>query len=114
MTITEREIVLSIKSLKRNKSSGSNEIFNGYIISTKHSRVMLPIYLLLFNTVLDTGHIPSNWFKGTIIKSSKIAPSNYRSITLVTCLGKLFASIINYRLSKYMKNGSIGGSIISE
>ena len=96
MTITEREIELSIKSLKLNKSSGSNGIFNGYIISTKHSRVMLPIYLLLFNTVLDTGHIPSNWFKGTIIKSSKIA--HYRSITLVTCLGKLFASIINYRL----------------
>ncbi len=34
--------------------------------------------------------------------SVKSEPNNYRGITLVSCLGKLFLSIINNRLVEYL------------
>lgn len=74
-----------IKSLKLNKSSGIDEIINEYIISTKH--LMLPIYEKLFNIILNTGIVPSDWIKGNIIpiyknKGTKTDPANYRPITV--------------------------------
>lgn len=62
--INQREISTAIKALKLNKSSGIDEIINEYIISTKH--LMLPIYEKLFNIVLNSGTVPSDWIKGNI------------------------------------------------
>ena len=103
--ITESEVHESIKTLKLNKSSGIDDIVNEYIISTKH--IMVPIYVKLFNAILETGNIPSDWLTGIIIpiyknKGSKLDPGNYRPITLLSCLGKLFTSILNNRLNKFI------------
>ena len=102
--ITESEIYEAIKTLKLNKSSGIDEIVNEYIISTK--QIMIPIYVKLFNAILETGNIPTDWLTGIIIpiyknKGSNLDPGNYRPITLLSCLGKLFTSILNNRLCKY-------------
>lgn len=37
-------------------------MINEYIISTKH--LMVPIYVRLFNAMLDTENIPSDWLTG--------------------------------------------------
>jgi hypothetical protein len=57
----------------------------------------------LFNVVLDTGIIPETWTTGIIIpvyknKGCPTDPDNFRAITLISCLGKLFISIVNTRL----------------
>ena len=108
--ITESEIFESIKTLKLNKSSGNDDIVNEYIISTKH--IMMPIYIKLFNAILETGTIPTDWLTGIIIpiykgKGSNLDPGNYRPITLLSCLGKLFTSILNNRLCKYIDENNI-------
>ena len=38
---------------------------------------------------------------------SKSDPENYRGITLVSCLSKLFTGVINKRLSEYLENNNL-------
>jgi len=64
----------------------------------------LSIYCKLFNIVFDTGRIPESWLTGIIRpvyknKGKVYDPDNYRAITLISCRGKLFTSIINNRLT---------------
>ena len=78
-----------------------DSILNEHIKSTLH--FILPIYLKLFNIVLDTGIIPTVWTEGCIIsiyksKGCKKNPENYRPITLLSCMVKLFTAIINSKL----------------
>ena len=66
----------------------------------------MPVYYKLFNLVFDSGIIPESWTLGRIIpiyknKGAQSNPENYRPITLVSCLGKLFTSIINSRLQSF-------------
>ena len=61
----------------------------------------------MFNLVLNTGIIPSDWCIGMIMplyknKGSRKDPDNYRGITLLSCIGKLFTASINYRLTNYL------------
>ena len=78
-----------------------------YNAPLKHSAPkMIKLYVKIFNTVLDSGKLPEKWIIGNIIpiyknKVSKSDPKNYRPITLVSCFGKLFTSVINERLQNY-------------
>jgi hypothetical protein len=105
--ITEYEIRIAIKDLKNNKASGIGEIINEYLKSTVSQ--MMPLYVKLFNVVLDSGIIPNAWTIGVIRpiykkKGSLADLANYRAITIVSNLGKLFTSILNKRLNKYADN----------
>ena len=65
---------------------------------------MISIYSKLFNIVFDTGIIPESWLNDIIRpvykhKGKVDDPDNYRAITLISCFGKLFTSIINNRLT---------------
>ena len=67
---------------------------------------MLPVYVKLFNLIFDTGIVPESWLIGNIIPIYKNKgyienPENYRPITLLSCLGKLFTAIINTRLNAF-------------
>lgn len=66
---------------------------------------MIPILCRLFNNIFDSGFYPDNWSKGCIVPIFKKGEmqdlNNYRGITLVSCLAKLFTSIINTRLLEW-------------
>ena len=103
--ITRDEILHNINKLKNGKATGHDEIANEYIKSTKH--ILLPTYELLFNTILDTGYFPEQWTIGIIKpiyknKGDNNDVKNYRPITILSCLGKLFTSILNERLTSFM------------
>ena len=55
----------------------------------------------LFNRILDTGKYPALWSFGLIVpihkKDDRSQVENYRGITLLSALGKLFTSIILYK-----------------
>lgn len=102
--ITREEIEFSVRNLKNNKASGIDYILNEYIKSTLD--ICLPIYHSLFNLILNTGVVPKSWTVGIIKplyknKGDSTNLDNYRAITLVSCLGKLFTSVINNRLTKF-------------
>ena len=70
---------------------------------------------MLFNTVLETGIIPTDWTIGIIKplyknKGDINYVNNYRGITLLSCLGKLFTSVLNTRLYSYLTTENIIGS----
>ena len=108
--ISQEEILKATKNLKNNKSPGSDNILNEHIKNTIH--VFLPIYLQLFNLILDTGVVPESWALGDILpiyknKGNINLPENYRPVTLLSCLGKLFTSILNTRLNNYAEKYEI-------
>ena len=66
----------------------------------------------LFNDILDSGTFPTHWNIGVIKpiykrKGDKRSPANYRGITLTSCLGKLFTSILQSRLNKFIEQHNI-------
>ena len=65
------------------------------------------ILLNLFNIVFQNEEVPSDWGIGLIKpiyknKGNINDPTNYRGITLLSCVGKLFTSILNARLSLFV------------
>ena len=108
--ITEDEILKASTRLKNNKSPGSDSIINEYIKASMP--LMIKQYVGLFNKILDTGEYPDSWSLGLIIpiykkKGDKHDCNNYRGITLLSCVGKLFTSIVNERLKKYCQVNKI-------
>ena len=68
----------------------------------------------MFNIILKSGFVPYEWCVGLIVpifkkKGSPKDANNYRGITLLSCLGKLFTACINSRLTKFLNGMSIIG-----
>ncbi len=107
---TEQEIKQVILKLKPGKSAGIDQILNEYIKSTVN--VFMPVYVSLFNKIFESGIFLEDWTLGMIIpifkrKGDAVDPDNYRGITLLSCLGKLFTNVLNARLLKFCEDNSI-------
>ena len=109
---TIEEINLCIRNLKNNKASGNDQVINEYLKNCPEEVVVLIVKL--FNVILATGIIPEEWCKGLINpiykgKGSQKSANNYRGITLLSCMGKLFTSVLNNRLTTFLtKRGILG------
>ena len=96
LDFTIEEVLSNIKALQNNKSAGADFIINEFLKNCPPDFVELIVQL--FNLVLRTGHVPEEWSIGLIVpifkkKGSKLNVNNYRGITLLSCLGKLFSAI---------------------
>ena len=96
--------------LKNNKACGDDRVINEYIRST--IGLLLPVFKCIFNYVLETGNIPQDWTLGNIIpiykkKGDTNDPGNYRGISLLSCFGKFFTTIINLRLDNFLHLNNI-------
>ena len=74
--------------------------------------LLTPVYVTLFNIVLNTGSIPEKWLIGKIkpiykIKGDILDPENYRPISLLSCLGKLFTALLSECLNTYLEENDI-------
>ena len=63
------------------------------------------------NIVFDSGIIPNAWLEGTIRplyknKGDSKHVQNYRPITILSCLGKLFTAILNKRLTDFLDSNN--------
>ena len=75
---------------------------------------MLSVFTTLFNLVLESGFIPKSWtcgfFKPIYKNKGSVADANnYRGITILSCLGKLFTSVLNNRLNEYLDSMNMIG-----
>jgi hypothetical protein len=66
---------------------------------------MIDVYIELFNIIFETGIIPDSWLVGYIKpiytnKGDKLDPTNFRPVTILRCVSKLFTAILNERLNK--------------
>ena len=82
---------------KNGKSGGMEGIpmeFIKYDTGTFHNAL-----LALFNYIFDLGQYPDVWSRGIVNPvyktGSMCSPENYRKITLISAIGKIFDSILN-------------------
>ena len=106
---TLEEIRLAIKSLNKNKACSFDNIIYEYFIECID--VLDKPLLILFNYILEKQSFPKSWSKGVIIpvhkKGDTSDPNNYRGITLISCFGKLFTTVINSRLKKWAEENNV-------
>ena len=99
----EKEISGAIKKLKNGKACGLNSILNEFIKAG--SELLLRVITQLFNPVLPTGIFPEQWLLGIIKpehkKGPKDNPSNFRGITILSCMSKLYTAALNKRLTDF-------------
>jgi hypothetical protein len=67
---------------------------------------MIDVYIELFNIIFETGIIADSSLVGYIKpiyknKRDKLDPKNFRPITILCCVSKLFTTILNERLNKF-------------
>lgn len=75
---------------------------------------MLEVFVKYFNLILKTGIVPEEWSKGIIIpiyknKGDKGDPNNYRGISLLSCLSKVFTACIKSRIQEFVETQSMMG-----
>ena len=104
--ITSDEICEQLKKCK-NKSAPGEDGLN-YLILKKLPENAMKYLQLLFNTSLKLGYFPSNWKTATIKLTPKSRKDNkeaknWRPISLISVLAKIFERIIASRLSSFLE-----------
>ena len=93
----------TIKQLSAGKSSGPDKLINEFLIHG--STILSPYLYVIFNCIFNKGHFPAEWSLGDVIplhkKGAKTEADNYRGITLLSVMGKLFTRILNSRLTAW-------------
>ena len=101
--VTLQELECASDILKPGKAFGYDNISNEMIacLVKTHPEVVLK----LFNSLLKSSAIIPEWLVGIIAPIHKKGPkgeqSDYRGISLTSCFGKLFLSILNNRLMTF-------------
>ena len=108
-SISTEELTDARNRLKLGKSHGTDLACNEMLIPLIDTHPDL--VLKLFNKILQTSEIIPDWVIGLIVPiykdGSKMDPNNYRGITLMSCLGKLFLSVLNARLMTFALENNI-------
>jgi hypothetical protein len=101
--ITVEEVKEAILSMKSGKSPG----YDGLVIELfkKAVELLSENICKLFNKILTTGEYPESWSKAilcSIFKGGDVTQeTNYRGISLLCTLGKVFTKILNQRLTEW-------------
>ena len=97
------EIKTAVKQLKNGKSAGPDLLLNDFF--KNGTETLLNYVHKLFNKIFEIGYFPEKWSDGFIIpifkKGDTDEPANYRGITLLSTLGKLFTRILNNHLNEW-------------
>ena len=108
--ITKEETMEHLKNCKNKSSPGEDGL--AYITLKKLPSNVFQIIIMLFNASLSLGYFPEKWKSATIkmIPKSgkdKKEAKNWRPISLLSCLGKLYERVISSRLSSYLEKKNL-------
>jgi hypothetical protein len=106
LPFTSEELKSAISELSNGRSAGPDGVINEILI---HGYYAFEQYLLnLFNKILESGYFPNSWSEGYIVpvhkKGSMDDVNNFRGITLLSTIGKLFTKLLNKRLSNWAED----------
>ena len=106
------EVKKCIHKLKSNKCPGPDNIINEFLKYSPQN--ILELYTDIFNVILKCGVVPHQWCIGYIRplyknKGDPNDPNYYRGITITSCLGELFTTLINSRLGKFVEDMELIG-----
>ena len=91
-----------VRSLKNHKAAGGDGIPSELLKYSGGTGVQVLTHL--FNAVLSTRCVPSTWRKGIVVHLAKGGDggdcSNYRPLTLLPIIDKLFAKLLSERISR--------------
>ena len=101
---TDDDLRMALDQLKYYKASSFDEVRNE---SLKEGGTELRSNLLkLFNWINSTEDVPSDWARSLVVNLYKDGdehnPGNYRGISLISCLGKLYLSMWNRRITQHL------------
>ena len=112
--ITDEEVFAAIRKLKMGKAPGVDGMLTSiiktaadavYTSKLKKGNTVVEALTLLFNYVFEKEKWPERWGSGIFFplfkQDNRLKPGNYRPITLLSVVGKLFGSIIECRLSNW-------------
>ena len=101
--ISCQEVLQAVKKLKAGKSPGCDCLLNEYFIES--CDILVSHLCDIFNAILSSGYFPDKWMDGVLIpvfkKGDTNCARNYRGITLVSCMSKLFTTILNNRIEMF-------------
>ena len=107
--ITEGEVRHAISRLKLGKAAGCDELTNELIKAPP----MFPVLFRLIQFCFESSLVPDAWLNSIvkpIPKSSNSdprVPMNYRGISLLSCVYKLYSSILNHRLLFHLEESGL-------
>ncbi|GBN91069.1 putative RNA-directed DNA polymerase from transposon X-element [Araneus ventricosus] len=113
-SVTATEVIDFIKTLKPNKSPGLDQISNRML---KNLPLKFILYLtFLMNVLMQNCYFPKCWKTAVVVpipkpNSDLSLPQNYRPISLLSCVSKVFESVLLRRLNQFLDDNNI---IISE
>ena len=106
---TTDEIIIKITEINSKKATGPDDI-SGYLLKIT-VQIIAPAIACLFNECMATGIFPDSLKTAKIIPihkgDAKDDPTNYRPISLLPILGKIFEKILADRLVKFLEKHNI-------
>jgi hypothetical protein len=107
--ISFQEVQYMVKRLKRNKATGIDNIPYEMLMNNDVIKVLFNMYSKCFSN----GTVPSIWLKAIITPIPKsndkdpYIPTNYRGISLLSCICKGYTNVLNNRLSTYYETKNL-------
>ena len=103
------EIAKVIMSAKSNSAAG----FDNIPYDALKFLPAIAVLHTLFQLIFDTSLVPSLWRKSVICpmlkdpNSDKRVPLNYRGISLLSCVSKLYSAVINKRIMTHLEENNL-------
>jgi len=107
--ITFEEVKAAVGRLKLGKAAGNDEVVAEILV--KGGVCVINAVKQLCEKAWNEEKLPTDWCQGIIFPiykdGEKKDTNNYRGITLLSIVGKVYAQVINYRLMKYSEENNI-------
>ena len=107
--ISQNEIKKAIRNLKNSNSSGDDEITSNFVKLS--APVLIPALHMIFNLSLTSGVYPHKLKIAKVVpihkKGDSTSMNNYRPISILSTINKIFEKILHARLTKYIDEFNI-------
>lgn len=104
---SEEDLHAAIKSLGDWKAPGDDGITNE-VLKGLTGEESIALTLRLLNGIQQNNNLPESWLNSIICPLPKTGdltdPNNYRGVSLMSCVGKLYTRLLGMKLTEFMEN----------